>query len=120
MKFSFTLLLALMIASCTPSGPDYYREEGTAISRALLKELKKVRTREELLDHRENIKALIGKLNKVVQESDAYIKGHPEIEVPPFTRQDQDLSDALLAEINRLLRMEGCRELFNEILLKPL
>lgn len=120
MKFSFTLLVALLIASCTSSGPDYYREEGTAISRALVKELKKVRTREELLDHQENIKQLLGKLNKVIQESDAYVRGHPEIEVPPFTRQDQDLSDALLAELNRLLRIEGCRELVNEMLLKPL
>lgn len=105
-----------MLASCAGSGPDYYREQGTSLSKSLLLELKKVRTREEYLDRRINIEKLYFELQALIVEADKYLKAHPEIEMPLFTRQNQEISDNLQLELNRLFRLEGCPELLNEML----
>lgn len=68
------------------------------------------------MDRRERVESLFQELRMLIVECDLYLKAHPEVEAPLFTRQDQEVSDSLQAEINRLLRVEGCRELLNEML----
>lgn len=116
MKYLFFFLILMLNASCGSSQPDQFRDQGSEIIRALLHDLKKVRTREELMDKEASISKNMDKLKKLVFEADKYLKSHPETEVPLFSRQNQTLSDDLQTELNRLLRIEGCRELINELL----
>lgn len=116
MRLLFSLLFLLF--ACSSPSPEHYRERGSALVRALVKELKKVHTREELMDHEARIRELFAELSALVLEIQAYRKVRPEVEIPLFSRQDQDLSDALQVELNRLLRKEGCREIINQLLVK--
>lgn len=120
MKY-FGLLLLLCLAcslACSSGSPDDYRERGSAILRALVKELKKVHTREELMDREAKIHHLFAEMSLLVHEADTYLQVHPGIEVPLFSRADQDLSDELQIELNRLLRKEGCREILHQFLIE--
>lgn len=115
MNFLIFTLISLLSLSCSTSGPDYYREQGSSLAKSLTYELKKVYTREQLLDRQEKIESLMRKLKSLIYESEGYLKAHPETEIPLFTRQNQEVSDALQSELNRLLRVEGCRELLNKL-----
>lgn len=113
MRKCITSFLLLVLCSCSGPSPESYREQGSALIRTLIKDLKKVRTKEELVDRQEKIHQTFIKLKETVMEAESYLKAHPKTEIPLFTRQDQDLSDELQIELNRLLRIDGCREVLN-------
>lgn len=116
MKICIFFIFLVLAGACTPSGPEQFRDRGTTLMRALVYDLKKVRSREELMDRQDRIKVNLTKLKSLIFETDRYLKSHPEVEIPLFSRQNQILSDELHSEINRLLRMEGCRELINQLI----
>lgn len=116
MKTIFFSIFLIFFAACSSNMPEHYRERGSAIIRSLVKELKKIRTKEELMDRYTKIEDSFKRLHLLVEESRELLARNPEMEIPLFSRQDQDLSDELQSEINRLLRVEGCREVLNQFL----
>lgn len=116
----FWFLILFFLTACSSPSPEHYRERGSALVRALVKELKKVNTREELMDHEARIRELFYEITSLTLEINTYLKAHSEMEIPLFTRQDQDLSDALQHELNRLLRKEGCQEFINQLMTQNL
>lgn len=118
MRLAFVLcfILGFILAACSAPSPETYRERGSTLVRALLKELQQVHSREELMDHEAEIRHLFQELTHLVLEAEIYVQAHPEREIPLFSRYDQKLSDELQTELNRLLRKEGCQELLNELM----
>lgn len=105
------ILIFLMTLSCSSSKPEEFREEGVSITKNLIREFKKVKSRDELLDRTKKIESLFKQLTLVVSKAELYLKEHPELDIPYFSKDDQEASDELRLEINRLYMIEGCREI---------
>jgi len=80
--------------------------------RSLVKEFKAVKSRDELMEKEEKVKTLFEKLVKVLVEAKLYLDNHDE--ALEFKWKDHELSDELKAEINRLYRIEGCKEIIEK------
>lgn len=101
----------LLLASCS-RGPEEIRDEGQSIMRSLIKEFKSVKSRDELMEKEERVKALFEKFVKVLAEAKIYLEKHDE--ALEFKWKDHELSDELKMEINRLYRIEGCKEIIEK------
>lgn len=104
------VLILILLTACS-RGPEAFREDAQGIMRAMVKEFKRIHGREELMEREPRIQLLFDKLVAVVVEAKVYMDRHPEFESLEFKWKDQDLSDELRGELNRLYRLEGCREI---------
>lgn len=105
------VLFLLLFAACS-RGPEEIREDGQSVMRSLVKEFKAVKSRDELMEKEEKIKILFDKFVKVLVEAKIYLDRHDE--ALEFKWKDHELSDELKSEINRLYRIEGCKEIIEK------
>ena len=105
------VVFLLLLTACS-RGPEEIREEGQSVMRGLVKEFKGVKSRDELMEKEERIKVLFDKFVKVLVEAKIYLEKHDE--ALEFKWKDHELSDELKAEINRLYRIEGCKEIIEK------
>lgn len=103
-------LILILLAACS-RGPEEVREDAQGVMRAMVAEFKKMHGREELMEKEGKIQLLFDKLVLILAEAENYLAKHPEYEGLEFKWKDQDLSDELKGEINRLYRLEGCKEI---------
>lgn len=111
----FLVSISSLLISCSSRTLDDYRDEGEGIVRALTAELKKIRTRDDLLVHAPRLKQLFGSLVDIIIEAESYKKAHPEAELVSHHKRDQSASDQLRIELNRVLHLEGGREVIEKV-----
>ena len=63
------LITIFQLNSCSPSTPEDYKQEAQASTKKLLKTLKKISTKEEILQHKESIKKEINSLVDLMIEA---------------------------------------------------
>lgn len=107
-------ILIFLLTSCSQSGYEDYRSRGQAIVKSLVKELKSIRTRDDLLIGSKKLFPLFIKLADVVEEAQEMRKNHPELEIPEFSAQESLQSDELKAEFQRVILIDGGAEVLQE------
>lgn len=109
--FTFTTLFL----SCSSRNLEDFRDEGEGITRALTAELKKIRSRDDLLVHAPKLKELFESLVDVIIKAEEYKNTHLEAELPLAPKKEQSASDQLRIELNRVLHIDGGREVIEKV-----
>jgi hypothetical protein len=113
--FAFLLsLLMVPIVSCSSQSLEDFKKEGDAISRSLTAELKQIRSRDDLLVHSRKLQQLFNELVDVIIRAQEYKKKHPNAELEQGNKKEHLISDQLRFELNRVLNMEGGREVLEK------
>lgn len=103
---AFSLSLSI---SCSGPSIDDFRYEGDEITRALIIELKRIRTSDDLLSHFQALQHHFNALADVMIRAQAFELSHPDAS-PATHRQEGELAEQLRFELNRVLRLEGGRQ----------
>ncbi len=104
----------LVCAACARQSLDDFLEEGEGITRALVIELKQVRTRDDLLAHAAKLQQLFNALVDVIIRAQEFKDLHPNAQPSNTYVNEQIMGDQLRVELNRVLRMEGGREVIEK------
>jgi hypothetical protein len=86
-----------------------FKEEGQAISRLLVAELKNIRSRDDLVEHAPKLQELFDRLVTVIIQSQEFKSKHPNASCT-VSPNEQSVCEQLRIELNRVLHMEGGRE----------
>lgn len=108
------LLLLLFFTSCRSSHLDDYQEEGEAIIRSLIQELKKIRTKEQLMASTNKLKLLFDRLAETMIAAETYLHSHPEVDRAVLSGPNHELSDQLRGELNRIYQFDGGRQFIEQ------
>jgi len=81
------------------------------VTRMLTAELSKVQSRQDLLNAGSRLKSGFNHMVDVMIAAREYYESHPAAEIPELTDQDQEYSDHLRMEIDRVMRIEGADKL---------
>jgi len=108
--FNFWIVCLLFALGCSPSSLEDYQHEGEAVCRLLIKELKKIESREDLIKATPKLKKRFHQVVDIVIEARKFQEGHPE-EKKEFTFDPRQMSDLLKSELKRIYQIEGGREL---------
>lgn len=112
MKFlkSFTILFFLLASCQGGSSYEDFREKGRAKTRSLIAELKRIRTKDQLIAHQEDVMEAFDQIAELAEKVKHYQMSHPQEESPTLTLKDRELNEQLQLEIFRICRLEGGRE----------
>lgn len=105
------LVLLLTCTACQISSYEDFREKGRSKTRSLLVELKKIRTKDQLIQREKNIQLAFSEIASLLSQLEEFQKTHPAIEPSPLSHLDKELSDQLRIEILRICRLEGGEEI---------
>ena len=110
--FFVSILIGLitLLFSCSTQSLTDFRDEGEAVCRLLLSELKQIRSRDDLIVHAERLRELFDRLVDVIIRARVFKDTHPEASIDSAFFKEQVVSDQLRIELNRVLHMEGGRE----------
>lgn len=111
MRFFFVSLIFFFLTSCSPPSLDDYHEESKSLVHALSEVLKHTQTRDELIENMPQLKRLF---NNLVDVMIACHQCQNKMPRKALTAEEHRQSDALRQEINRLCRIQGCRELIEQ------
>ncbi|MBA3816096.1 MAG: hypothetical protein H0X29_06185 [Parachlamydiaceae bacterium] len=111
----FLLISAFLLFSCSQRTLEDFRDEGEGVVRALTAELKKIRSRDDLLTHAPNLKKYFELLADIIIEASKYKETHPESELISPNKKEQSASDQLRIELNRVLHLDGGPEVIEKV-----
>lgn len=112
------VLSVLLLVSCGPITLEDYREEGRIVTKLLIKELRKIKTRKQLSASTVKLQKLFDRLVDVILEAQE-LRASTGQELIELARVDHELSDALRSELNRLYGLDGGRALIEKAQEKP-
>ena len=99
----------LLFCGCGPSSSEDFRREGEAISRLIARDLKKLKSREELVQAEPLLKKRFSDLVDLMIEARKFQQKHPE-EIA-LEDLEHEVSDDFLVELKRIYHLEGGREI---------
>ena len=109
--FSLALCLLFALSSCSPNSIEDFHQEGQTCSRALIRDLQKISTREELALAAPLVKKHFEALVDLMIRARTFQERHPEESFAlPFASQTT-ISDELEEELRRIYKIEGGREI---------
>jgi hypothetical protein len=114
MRRTLYFIIVASLCSCQPQSYEDFREKGRSKTRSLIAELKHVRTKDQLIVHEPKIQKGFANLAELMEEARHFRSSHPDLEPPPLTGEDKELSDQLRLEILRVSRLEGGREILSQ------
>ncbi|MFV0340281.1 MAG: hypothetical protein ACK5MA_06610 [Parachlamydiaceae bacterium] len=108
----YFILFFLLLASCREDSSHALREAGRAKTRSLIAELKKIRSKDQLVAEEAKMKECFSEFLLLVEEADALEQ------VPlPLDPVDHELSDALRVEMLRIARIDGGKDVLLQVLI---
>lgn len=110
-SFSFTLCLLFALSSCTPNSIEDFHHEGKSCSRALIDDLQKISTREELAFSAPLLKKHFEALVDLMIRARTFQENHPEESLALPFASETTISDELEEELRRVYKIEGGREI---------
>ncbi len=113
-RWMIPISLLLTITSCGYHSLEDFQEEGEGITRSLIQDLKKIHNREQLILASERLKHHFDRLVLLMISAEEFSLSHPKLENKEGERISHDLSDELYAELNRIYRMEGGRQIIEK------
>ena len=112
--FVFFVGLLALLFSCSPQTLSDFKHEGEAISKLLVEELKQIRSRDDLVEHTPKLQQLFDSLVEVIIQAQEFKRKHPQVSLENSSHKEQSVSDQLRIELNRVLHMEGGREVIEK------
>lgn len=109
MKKMFFLLV--IFSACQISSYDDFREKGRSKTRSLVAELKKIRTKDQLIQREENIRSAFGEIALLLGQLEEFQQMHLDLDSLPLSAIDRELSDQLRLEISRICRLDGGKDI---------
>lgn len=118
-RYPFPVYISLLFSSlflhgCSPRHLDDFREESKGTIHALVLELQQVRTRDDLQPHASRLEKLFDELAFTMIEAQRFKEAHPHAEASAAFKRDSTASDQLRVELNRVLNLEGGREVIEK------
>jgi hypothetical protein len=113
------LLLAFLLSGCAATSLDEYRREGEALCRAFTEDLQKIESREDLVKELPKIKKYYEEIVELMIAANEFKKAHLGEAIEPWSTPDELASEALMAELTRVYRLEGARELLDSVQKEP-
>lgn len=108
------MLLLFCFASCSPASLQDFRQEGQTVERALIKDLRRIRSHEQLVKARPRLKRHFNKLVTIIIEARKWQDSHPLSEDVPLSKRDLMLSEGLRQELVRVYSFDGGRKTIEE------
>lgn len=102
------------MVSCSQKTPEDFQEQALAISKDLLVEFKKIRTRDDLLLHNVELQHLFTALAEVTSRAREFHKNHLDVEFTSAIKLNSYINDQLFIELNRILYLEGGKEVIEK------
>ena len=84
------------------------------ISKKLSTELSHIHTREDLVTSSSKLKRQFDELVDTIIAAREYQQKHSDIDMQDISRSNHLASDALREELNRVYRIEGCRQIIEK------
>lgn len=112
--FLIIFLSSFLLCSCGTRSLEDFREEGEAITLALIQELSVIHTRDQLVRSSPKLKGLFADLVDVIIDAQKYRERHPSLEVPELSPHNHLVSNQLRSEMNRIYRLPGARPLLEK------
>lgn len=100
------ILILLLLSGCREDSSQALREQGRAKTRSLIAELKKIRSKDQLVAEEPKLHDYFAQFLLLVDEADEL---EPS-QIPPLEPVDHELSDALRLELLRIVRIDGGKE----------
>jgi hypothetical protein len=110
----YYLLILCFLTGCGPSSLEDFQEEGEGFSRSLVKELRTIQNRKDLLESAPKLKKRFDGLVDLMIRAREFKEKHPFLESNELIKMNHDLSDQLRIELNRIYAIEGGRELIEK------
>lgn len=110
LKF-FLWLACFSLCACSPSSNEDYREAGRSINRTLTKELQSIHSHDELVQKLPKLEKLFSRLADVMIGARKFQLTHIQSASLPLTKEDQQISDQLRVELNRIFIIPRGKEL---------
>lgn len=110
------LFILLLTIGCQQASYEGFRAEGRASTRELIAELRKIRTRDQLIAAEPRIKTSLKRIQELVDKVETYRSENPESMIPDLDSMDHELSDALKLELTRVMRLEGGQEVLKSVI----
>jgi len=104
----------IFLVSCSSQSLDDFREEGNEISRQLIIELKQIRSRDDLPQHSMKLQELFNCLVDTILRAEEFRNEHPEEFFDNDADRELTTSDQLRIELNRVMHLEGGREVIEK------
>lgn len=112
----FLILILFLFSACSYDSYEDFREEGNGIVRSLVKELKKVNSRDDLPVVSSHLERLFLRLSQLMIAAQQFEAQNPQLAVPGLSAKDRALSDQLRGELNRIYRLEGSKDAIEKCL----
>ncbi len=112
-------ILLLILAGCSPNSLDDYHREGEAVCRLLVKDLRKVQSREDLAGVLPSLQKHIEHLVDIMIQARQLEQAHPEKSIS-FETPYNAFNEDLLLEMQRVYAIEGAKELIEKVQREPL
>lgn len=114
------LVFACIFESCNFSSLEDCKEAGRTKTKQLFVELKKINSRDQLIDAEKSLTLCYKELLEVLIAAKEYLKAHSGEEQPLLTAEDRELGENIRFEMIRICRLEGGSELLDGCLRKAL
>jgi hypothetical protein len=109
-KGILAFILIVLAAGCSPNSLEDFQHEGEAMNRALAKDIREIRTREELVKAIPRLKKRYEEFVDLIIAAKEYQQEHLEEEPPEVNFSDLPNGELLFWELKRIYAMEGGRE----------
>lgn len=111
--FVASLSLIIFFSSCSSESLTDFHYEGEAVSRLLIAELQQIRSRDDLLVHAPRLQELFNQLVDLMIHAQEFKDTHPNASLDVVFKEHSE-SDRLRIELNRVLHMEGGKEVLEK------
>jgi len=101
----------VFLCSCGPRSMDDYRHEGRESIRSLTTQLRNIQSRQDLVRAAPQLKAGFNRMVDLMIAAREYYESHHGAGIPELTEEDQEYSQELRLEIDRIMRIEGADKL---------
>ena len=108
-RFRYTLFAISLLYGCSPSSLEDFHYEGESRCRALIEDLQKIHSREELMRATPVIKNHFEELVTLMIHAREFQENHPDENTPPAF--ENTVSSLLEEELRRIYALEGGREI---------
>lgn len=108
----FVALASLfLLNSCGPSSQEDFHEEGKKLTQQLIIEFSSIESRAELVNKSTRLQKIFDEMVSVMIAAREYREKNPHIAVMDISDEEHTLSKKLREEMNRIYKIEGCREI---------
>lgn len=111
-SFAF-FMIGMILGGCESSTYEEFKEQGKKETRELIRELRMVRTKDQLIQRKKILEHHLKEIGALAEKVEIHQLSHPEEETPLLEPEDHALSEALRLEILRVYRLEGGKEVID-------